>query len=130
MEDETLTALKTQQEKYEQVLNMRNEEVTDLVDGIIKENCALKRQLVLNEIDIAKYQEMLSNACIKYYNLETGNMNDTDKTYFEAINQINIESEAKLRELNDKYEKTAKEIKEEHEAVISMIKSKLTLIYL
>ena len=126
MEDETLTALKTQQEKYEQVLNMRNEEVTDLVDGIMKENCALKRQLVLNEIDIAKYQEMLSNACIKYYNLETGNMNDTDKTYFEAINQINIESEAKLRELNDKYEKTAKEIKEEHEAVISMIKSKST----
>ena len=61
MEDETLTALKTQQEKYEQVLNMRNEEVTDLVDGIIKENCALKRQLVLNEIDIAKYQEMLKS---------------------------------------------------------------------
>ena len=126
MEEETITALKTQQDKYEQILSLRNEEISEFVDSIIKENCALKRQLILNEIDISKYQEMLSNACIKYYNLETGNMNETDRLYYEAIRNINNENDRKLNEINEKYSKTTNQIIKEHNELVEQIKKATT----
>ena len=49
---------------------------------LIKENCTLKKEIILKEIDIEKLKEMLKNASIKYFNLETGNLNNTDKIYF------------------------------------------------
>ena len=52
MEEEN--ALKNQQDKYNEILNSQNEEMNEFLDNIIKENCALKRQLILNEIDMTK----------------------------------------------------------------------------
>ena len=126
MDEETVLALKTQQEKYEQLLNLRNDEVTELVDSIVKENCSLKRQLVLNEIDIAKYQEMLSSACIKYYNLESGNLSETDRTYFEAMRSISIENAKKINEITSKYDQQKETLIKEHEMIIKAIKSNST----
>ena len=93
MEEEN--ALKNQQDKYNEILNSQNEEMNEFLDNIIKENCALKRQLILNEIDMTKYKEMLFNSTTKYYNLETGNLNETDKNYFESLRNINLENEKK-----------------------------------
>ena len=121
MEEEN--ALKNQQDKYNEILNSQNEEMNEFLDNIIKENCALKRQLILNEIDMTKYKEMLFNSSIKYYNLETGNLNETDKNYFESLRQINIENDRKLNEIQMKYEKTTRKIIDEHNEIINNLKN-------
>ena len=120
MDDEN--ALKNQQEKYNQILNMKNEEMNEFIDNIIKENCALKRQLILNEIDMTKYKEMLFNSTTKYYNLETGNLNETDKNYFESLRQINLENDKKLNDIQMKYEITTRKILNEHNDIINNLK--------
>ena len=115
-------ALKNQQEQYNQILNLKNEEMNEFLDNIIKENCALKRQLILNEIDMTKYKEMLFNSTTKYYNLETGNLNETDKNYFESLRQINLENEKKLTDIQMKYEIATRKILNEHNDIINNLK--------
>ena len=115
-------ALKNQQEQYNQILNLKNEEMNEFLDNIIKENCALKRQLILNEIDMTKYKEMLFNSTTKYYNLETGNLNETDKNYFESLRQINLENEKKLSDIQIKYEIATRKILNEHNDIINNLK--------
>jgi hypothetical protein len=48
---------------------------------------------------------MLLNSNIKYYNLNTGDLNNIDKKYFENLKKINNESEKKLFEIEKKFEK-------------------------
>ena len=115
-------ALKNQQEQYNQILNLKNEEMNEFLDNIIKENCALKRRLILNEIDMTKYKEMLFNSTTKYYNLETGNLNETDKNYFESLRQINLENEKKLTDIQMKYEIATRKILNEHNDIINNLK--------
>ena len=115
-------ALKNQQEQYNQILNLKNEEMNEFLDNIIKENCALKRQLILNEIDMTKYKEMLFNSTTKYYNLETGNLNETDKNYFESLRNINLENEKKLSDIQIKYEIATRKILNEHNDIINNLK--------
>ena len=75
---------------------LKNEEITEFVDKLIKENCSMKKELIIKEIEIEKHKEMLKNASIKYYNLETGNLNNTDKIYFDKIRKINLENDYNL----------------------------------
>ncbi len=103
--------------------NMRNEELTDFVEKLIKENCSLKKEIILKEIELEKMKEMLKNASIKYYNLETGNLNNIDKIYFDKIRSINLENDFKLNQIELKYENELQKIKDEHNKAINEIQN-------
>ena len=103
--------------------NLKNEELTEFVDKLIKENCSMKKELITKEIEIEKHREMLKNASIKYYNLETGNLNNTDKIYFEKIRKINLENDYKLNQINIKYENEFQKILEEHNKIVNEIRN-------
>ena len=103
--------------------NLKNEELTEFVDKLIKENCSMKKELITKEIEIEKHREMLKNASIKYYNLDTGNLNDTDKIYFEKIRKINLENNYKLNQINIKYENEFQKILEEHNKIVNEIRN-------
>ena len=103
--------------------NLKNEELTEFVDKLIKENCLMKKELITKEIEIEKHREMLKNASIKYYNLETGNLNNTDKIYFEKIRKINLENDYKLNQINIKYENEFQKILEEHNKIVNEIRN-------
>ena len=47
--------------------NFKNDELTDFVDKLIKENCSMKKELIIKELEIEKLKEMLKNASIKYF---------------------------------------------------------------
>ena len=103
--------------------NMRNEELNDFVEKLIKENCSLKKEIILKEIELEKMKEMLKNASIKYYNLETGNLNSIDKIYFEKIRSINLENDFKLNQIELKYENELQKIKDEHNKAINELQN-------
>ena len=103
--------------------NLKSEELTEFVDKLIKENCSLKKVLIMKEIEIEKLKEMLKNASIKYFNLETGNLNNTDKIYFDKIRKINLENDYKLNQINIKYENELQQILDEHNKSISEIQN-------
>ena len=103
--------------------NVKNEELTEFVDKLIKENCSMKKELITKEIEIEKHREMLKNASIKYYNLDTGNLNNTDKIYFEKIRKINLENDYKLNQINIKYENEFQKILEEHNKIVNEIRN-------
>ena len=103
--------------------NLKNEELTEFVDKLIKENCSLKKELIMKEIEIEKLKEMLKNASIKYFNLETGNLNNIDKIYFEKIRKINLENDYKLNEINIKYENEIQHNIDEHNKLINEIQN-------
>ena len=103
--------------------NLKNEELTEFVDKLIKENCSMKKELITKEIEIEKHREMLKNASIKYYNLDTGNLNNTDKIYFEKIRKINLENDYKLKQINNKYENEFQKILEEHNKIVNEIRN-------
>ena len=103
--------------------NLKNEELTEFVDKLIKENCSMKKELITKEIEIEKHREMLKNASIKYYNLDTGNLNNTDKIYFEKIRKINLENDYKLNQINIKYENEFQKILEEHNKIVNEIRN-------
>ena len=100
---------------------LKTEELTEFVEKLIRENCSLKKEIILKEIEIEKLKEMLKNASIKYYNLETGNLNNTDKIYFEKIRSINLENDFKLNKIELKYENELQKLKDEHDKVITEI---------
>jgi len=103
--------------------NLKSEELTEFVDKLIKENCFLKKELIMKEIEIEKLKEMLKNASIKYFNLETGNLNNTDKIYFDKIRKINLENDYKLNQINIKYENELQQILDEHNKLINEIQN-------
>ena len=103
--------------------NLKNEELTEFVDKLIKENCSMKKELIIKEIEIEKLKEMLKNASIKYFNLETGNLNNTDKIYFDKIRKINLENDYKLNQINIKYENELQQILDEHNKLINEIQN-------
>ena len=103
--------------------NLKNEELTEFVDKLIKENCSMKKELITKEIEIEKHREMLKNASIKYYNLDTGNLNNTDKIYFEKIRKINLENDYKFNQINIKYENEFQKILEEHNKIVNEIRN-------
>ena len=103
--------------------NFKNDELTDFVDKLIKENCSMKKELIIKEIEIEKLKEMLKNASIKYFNLETGNLNNTDKIYFDKIRKINLENDYKLNQINIKYENELQQILDEHNKLINEIQN-------
>ena len=103
--------------------NIRSDELTEFVDKLIKENCASKKEIIKKEIEIEKLREMLKNASIKYFNLETGNLNNTDKIYFDKIRKINLENDYKLNQINIKYENELQQILDEHNKLINEIQN-------
>ena len=103
--------------------NFKNDELTDFVDKLIKENCLMKKELIMKEIEIEKHKEMLKNASIKYYNLETGNLNNTDKIYFDKIRKINLENDYKLNQINIKYENEFQKLLDEHNKIVNEIRN-------
>ena len=103
--------------------NIRNEELIEFVEKLIKENCSLKKEIILKEIEIEKLKEMLKNASIKYFNLETGNLNNTDKIYFDKIRSINLENEFKLNQIELKYDNELQKLKDEHDKIINEIQN-------
>ena len=103
--------------------NFKNDELTDFVHKLIKENCSMKKELIIKEIEIEKLKEMLKNASIKYFNLETGNLNNTDKIYFDKIRKINLENDYKLNQINIKYENELQQILDEHNKLINEIQN-------
>ena len=103
--------------------NIRPDELTEFVDKLIKENCALKKELIKKEIEIEKLREMLKNASIKYFNLETGNLNNLDRLYFEKIRKINLENDYKLNQINIKYDNELQQILDEHNKLINEIQN-------
>ena len=103
--------------------NLKNEELTEFVDKLIKENCSLKKELIMKEIEIEKLKEMLKNTSIKYFNLETGNLNNTDRIYFEKIRKINLENDYKLNQINIKYENELQKLLDENNKIISEIRN-------
>ena len=94
------------------------------IENLIKKNGNLKRKIILNEIDIENYKELLLNSDVKYYNLNTGDFNNIDKKYFENIKKINNENEKKMFEIDLKFEKKINKIKFEHEKIIKNLKEK------
>ena len=102
---------------------LKNEEMTESGDKLIKENCSMKKELIMKEIEIEKHKEMLKNASIKYYNLETGNLNNTDKIYFDKIRKINLENDYKLNQINIKYENEFQKLLDEHNKIVNELKS-------
>ena len=108
--------------------NLKNEELTEFVDKLIKENCSMKKELITKEIEIEKHREMLKNASIKYYNLETGNLNNTDKIYFEKIRKINLENDYKLNQINIKYENEFQKLLDEHNKIVNELRSNDNII--
>ena len=103
--------------------NLKNEELNDFVEKLIRENCSLKKEIILKEIEIEKLKEMLKNASIKYYNLETGNLNNIDKIYFDKIKNINLENDFKLNQIELKYENELQKLKDEHDKIITEIQN-------
>ena len=101
--------------------NLKSEEITEFVDKLVKESCTLKKEIILKEIEIEKLKEMLKNSNIKYFNLETGNLNNTDRIYFDKIRNINLENDYKLNQINLKYENELQKIIEEHNKAINEI---------
>ena len=108
--------------------NLKSEELTEFVDKLIKENCALKKEIIMKEIEIEKLKEMLKNASIKYFNLETGNLNNKDKIYFDKIRKINLENDYKLNQINIKYENELQQILDEHNKLINEIQNNTNTI--
>ena len=108
--------------------NLKSEELTEFVDKLIKENCALKKEIIMKEIEIEKLKEMLKNASIKYFNLETGNLNNKDKIYFDKIRKINLENDYKLNQINIKYENELQQILDEHNKIINEIQNNTNTI--
>ena len=108
--------------------NLKSEELTEFVDKLIKENCSLKKEIIMKEIEIEKLKEMLKNASIKYFNLETGNLNNKDKIYFDKIRKINLESDYKLNQINIKYENELQQILDEHNKLINEIQNNTNTI--
>ena len=108
--------------------NLKSEELTEFVDKLIKENCALKKEIIMKEIEIEKLKEMLKNASIKYFNLETGNLNNKDKIYFDKIRKINLENDYKLNQINIKYENELQQILDEHNKIINEIQNNANTI--
>ena len=102
---------------------LKTEELTEFVEKLIRENCSLKKEIILKEIEIEKLKEMLKNASIKYYNLETGNLNNTDKIYFEKIRSINLENDFKLNQIELKYENELQKLKDERDKIITEIQN-------
>ena len=94
-----------------------------LLKKLIRENCSLKKEIILKEIEIEKLKEMLKNASIKYYNLETGNLNNIDKIYFDKIKNINLENDFKLNQIELKYENELQKLKDEHDKIITEIQN-------
>ena len=108
--------------------NLKSEELTEFVDKLIKENCSLKKEIIMKEIEIEKLKEMLKNASIKYFNLETGNLNNRDKIYFDKIRKINLENDYKLNQINIKYENELQQILDEHNKLINEIQNNTNTI--
>ena len=108
--------------------NLKSEELTEFVDKLIKENCSLKKEIIMKEIEIEKLKEMLKNASIKYFNLETGNLNNKDKIYFDKIRKINLENDYKLNQINIKYENELQQILDEHNKLINEIQNNANTI--
>ena len=117
------TNLNNAQIPFSSTNNLKNEELTEFVEKLIRENCSLKKEIILKEIEIEKLKEMLKNASIKYYNLETGNLNNTDKIYFEKIRSINLENDFKLNQIELKYENELQKLKDEHDKIITDIQN-------
>ena len=82
----------------------------------------------MKEIEIEKLKEMLKNASIKYFNLETGNLNNKDKIYFDKIRKINLENDYKLNQINIKYENELQQILDEHNKLINEIQNNANTI--
>ena len=102
---------------------LKNEEMTEFVDKLIRENCSMKKELIMKEIEVEKHKEMLKNASIKYYNLETGTLNNTDKIYFEKIRKINLENDYKLNQINIKYENEFQKLLDEHNKIVNELRT-------
>ena len=107
---------------------LKNEEMTEFVDKLIRENCSMKKELIMKEIEVEKHKEMLKNASIKYYNLETGSLNNTDKIYFEKIRKINLENDYKLNQINIKYENEFQKLLDEHNKIVNELRSNDNII--
>ena len=107
---------------------LKNEEMTEFVDKLIRENCSMKKELIMKEIEVEKHKEMLKNASIKYYNLETETLNNTDKIYFEKIRKINLENDYKLNQINIKYENEFQKLLDEHNKIVNELRSNDNII--
>ena len=107
---------------------LKNEEMTEFVDKLIRENCSMKKELIMKEIEVEKHKEMLKNASLKYYNLETGTLNNTDKIYFEKIRKINLENDYKLNQINIKYENEFQKLLDEHNKIVNELRSNDNII--
>ena len=107
---------------------LKNEEMTEFVDKLIRENCSMKKELIMKEIEVEKHKEMLKNASNKYYNLETGTLNNTDKIYFEKIRKINLENDYKLNQINIKYENEFQKLLDEHNKIVNELRSNDNII--
>ena len=107
---------------------LKNEEMTEFVDKLIRENCSMKKELIMKEIEVEKHKEMLKNASIKYYNLETGTLNNTDKIYFEKIRKINLENDYKLNQINIKYENEFQKLLDEHNKIVNELRNNDNII--
>ena len=123
LKDDINININNTQNPFSATNNLRNEELTEFVEKLIKENCSLKKEIIIKEIEIEKLKEMLKNASIKYYNLETGNINNIDKIYFEKIRNINLENDFKLNQIELKYENELQKIKDEHNKALNDIQN-------
>ena len=123
LKDDVNININNTQNPFSATNNLRNEELTEFVEKLIKENCSLKKEIIIKEIEIEKLKEMLKNASIKYYNLETGNINNIDKIYFEKIRNINLENDFKLNQIELKYENELQKIKDEHNKALNDIQN-------
>ena len=105
------------------ITKMKGEELQNLIESLIQENISLKKSVVLKEIDIEKYKEILKNSLSTYMNLESGNLNETDKQYYNQIKGILLESDRKIFNINLKYNKEEERLENEYENLVKNLKN-------
>jgi chromosome segregation ATPase len=128
-EHELVQVICTQKEEYDKLLKERDEEVTAFVEGIVKENRVLKKQIISLEIDLEYYKEVVKNNdlnnnsdCDNKAFAPDSNNNPLDRQFYENLRIIKETNENKQIEILDKYDRILKGLIKETRSQVSSLR--------
>lgn len=102
-----------QKQEYEKNSKLRDHEINEYVDGLVKENWELKKTIVCLEIEIENLKEKLFNQISDNYD---------DKLFYSSIKHIKEQTEIKEKEMIDKYEKLNRNLLKESKQNLANIR--------
>jgi chromosome segregation ATPase len=118
-EKELVGTLQAQKDEYDRILKQRDEEVTAFVDGVVRENQALKKQIVSLEIDLEYYKEQLKSGSEGSSPTSDGGL---DRRLYENLRIIKEGNDVKQKEILDKYEKILRGLTKDIRSQVSGLK--------